>query len=146
MTHKKSIILFDGVCNLCNSSIDFIIQRDKEGRFLVGALQDGLSKKILSDYQVREDYLDSLVLLEDGEIFYKSTAALKISKSLSGVWPALYPLIVLPKWLRDPVYDFIGRNRYRWFGKKETCRLPTPGEKSRFLSEKNIPDSVLRVS
>lgn len=137
MTRKKSIILFDGVCNLCNSSIDFIIKRDKNDYFLVGALQDDFSKKILRSYDVKEDYLDSLVLLEDGNIYYRSTAALMISRKLSGIWPIFYAFIVLPAWIRDPIYDWIGSNRYRWFGKKETCRLPTPEEKSKFLSPEN---------
>jgi predicted DCC family thiol-disulfide oxidoreductase YuxK len=138
MNRQKSIIFFDGVCNLCNSSIDFIIKRDKNNHFLVGALQDDFSKKILSSYDVKEDYLDSLVLLEDGKIYYRSTAALMISRRLSGLWPFFYAFIVLPAWLRDPIYDWIGRNRYRWFGKKETCRLPTSEEKSKFLSPENF--------
>ncbi|TFV93204.1 DUF393 domain-containing protein [Algoriphagus kandeliae] len=136
MNESKSIIFFDGVCNLCNSSIDFILQRDKNNRFLVGALQDDFSKKILSNYSVKPDYLDSLVLLENDQIFYRSTAALKIAKYLSGLWPAFYIFIIFPSWLRDPIYDWIGRNRYRWFGKKNTCRLPTPEEEAKFLSPK----------
>jgi predicted DCC family thiol-disulfide oxidoreductase YuxK len=139
MTSSKSIIFFDGVCNLCNASIDFIIKRDKKGKFLVGALQDAISKKVLSEFEVKKDYLDSLVLLENNEIFYKSTAALKIAKNLSGLWPALYPLIYLPKGLRDPIYDWIAKNRYSWFGKKNTCRLPSPEEKAKFLTKENIP-------
>lgn len=139
MSQKKSIVFFDGVCNLCNSSIDFIIRNDANNRFLVGALQDELSKQILSEYDVDPNYLDSLVLLEDNQIFYKSTAALKIAKNLSGITPLLYPFIVLPKFLRDPVYDWIARNRYKWFGKKSTCRLPTPEEKSKFLTPSNSP-------
>lgn len=139
MNQSKSIVFFDGVCNLCNASIDFIIKRDRHNKFLVGALQDGFSKELLSKHQVKEDYLDSLVLLENGEIFYKSTAALKIARRLSGLWPVFYPLIILPTWLRDPVYDFIGKNRYRWFGKKNTCRIPTPEEKAKFLSKENFP-------
>lgn len=139
MNQSKSIVFFDGVCNLCNASIDFIIKRDRHNKFLVGALQDGFSKELLSKHQVKEDYLDSLVLLENGEIFYKSTAALKIARKLSGLWPVFYPLIILPTRLRDPVYDFIGKNRYRWFGKKNTCRIPTPEEKAKFLSKENLP-------
>lgn len=135
MTQSQSIVFFDGVCNLCNASIDFIIKRDRHNKFLMGALQDDFSKIVLSSYQVRQDYLDSLVLLEDGEIFYKSTAALKIARELSGLWPIFYPLIILPTWLRDPVYDFIGKNRYRWFGKKNTCRIATPEERAKFLSK-----------
>lgn len=142
MSEMKSIIFFDGVCNLCNASIDFIIQRDSDDTFLVGALQDELSREILDEFEVDKDYLDSLVLLESGEIFYRSTAALKIAKNLSGLWPALYPLIYLPKWLRDPVYDWIARNRYRWFGKKSTCRLPSPEEKAKFLSKENLHTAI----
>jgi predicted DCC family thiol-disulfide oxidoreductase YuxK len=139
MNNVKSIVFFDGVCNLCNSSVDFMIKRDKNDQFLVGALQDEISKDILSQYDVREDYLDSIILLEKGRIFYKSTAALKIARNLSGFWPALYPLIILPQELRDGVYDWIGKNRYKWFGKQNTCRLPSPEEKAKFLSPSNSP-------
>lgn len=139
MNKVKSIVFFDGVCNLCNSSVDFMIKRDKNNQFLVGALQDETSKDILSQYDVKEDYLDSIILLEKGKIFYKSTAALKIARHLSGLWPALYPLIILPQGLRDIVYDWIGQNRYKWFGKQNTCRLPSPEEKAKFLSPDNSP-------
>ncbi len=142
MSRSQSIVFFDGICNLCNASIDFIIKRDFKNQFLVGALQDDFSKEILSGHQVRQDYLDSLVLLDDDRIFYKSTAALKISRELSGLWPIFYPLIFLPKWIRDPIYDFIGKNRYRWFGKKNTCRIPTPEEKAKFLSKENYPSAM----
>lgn len=145
MTLAKSIIFFDGVCNLCNASIDFVIQRDKKDHFLVGALQEDFSKKILSKFEVRKDYLDSLVLLEEGIIYYKSTAALKIARHLSGLWPALYPLIFLPKFLRDPIYNWIGSNRYRWFGKKNACRLPTPTEKAKFLSMETIYQTGIKL-
>ena len=145
MTQAKSIIFFDGVCNLCNASIDFVIQRDRGDQFLVGALQEDLSKMILAKHQVREDYLDSLVLLEKGEIYYKSTAALKIARHLSGLWPAFYPLIFLPVVLRDSIYNWIGSNRYRWFGKKSTCRLPTPAEKAKFLSQETISQTGLKL-
>lgn len=139
MSQAKSIVFFDGVCNLCNASIDFILKRDRKNQFLVGALQDSYSKAILSVHNVDEDYMDSLVLLENGAIFYRSTAALKIARKLSGIWPIFYPLIILPTWLRDPVYDFIGNNRYRWFGKKNTCRIATPAEKAKFLSKETLP-------
>ncbi|MCE7054928.1 DCC1-like thiol-disulfide oxidoreductase family protein [Algoriphagus sp. AGSA1] len=145
MMANKSIIFFDGVCNLCNASIDFVIRRDKKDHFLVGALQDDFSRKILSGFEVREDYLDSLVLLENGKIYYKSSAALRIANKLSGLWPVLYPIILLPKSLRDPIYNWIGKNRYRWFGKKNTCRLPTPEEKSKFLSEETLRQTGLSL-
>lgn len=140
MSHKQSIIFFDGVCNLCNASIDFVIQRDKDNKYLVGALQDEVSKKILSQFSVDKNYLDSIVLLEANQIFYKSTAALKIAKNLSGLWPLLYPLIFLPVGFRDYFYNWIGKNRYKWYGKKSTCRLPTKEEQDKFLTQEKLPD------
>jgi len=139
MKEVKSIILFDGVCTLCNASIDFVMKRDPKNRFLVGALQESVSKKVLSDFQVDPAYLDSLVLVEKGKIYFRSTAALRIAKGLGGLWSLFYIFIILPTFLRDPVYDWIGKNRYRWFGKKSTCRMPTAEERKKFLSEENFP-------
>jgi predicted DCC family thiol-disulfide oxidoreductase YuxK len=133
MIPKKSVILFDGVCNLCNASIDFILKRDKKNKFLVGALQEEAGKKLLSKFEVNPEYLDSLVLIEDDQIYFRSTAALKIAKNLSDFWPLFHGFIFLPSGIRDGIYDWIGRNRYRWFGKKNTCRLPTPEERAKFL-------------
>ncbi|MCH7409195.1 DCC1-like thiol-disulfide oxidoreductase family protein [Belliella sp. DSM 111904] len=127
------IVLFDGVCNLCNSAIDFIIRNDKKNRFKVGALQDDRVKEILKNYQIDETYLDSLILVSGDQVYYRSTAALKIAKNLSGLWPILYGFIILPSFVRDPIYDWIAKNRYKWFGKKETCRLPTEEEKAKFI-------------
>jgi predicted DCC family thiol-disulfide oxidoreductase YuxK len=139
MIPGKSVILFDGVCNLCNASIDFIIKRDTKNLFLVGALQGEVGSKLLSDYKVNPKYLDSLVLIEDGKVYFRSSAALRIAKNLSGLWPIFYLFIFLPTSLRDPVYDWIGSNRYKWFGKKNTCRVPTESEKAKFLSLENYP-------
>jgi predicted DCC family thiol-disulfide oxidoreductase YuxK len=139
MSQEKSVILFDGVCNLCNASIDFIITRDQKNHFLVGALQEEAGKQLLSRYQVNPEYLDSLVLIEGGKIYFRSTAALKIAKNLPGIWSWLHGFIFLPVGFRDAIYDWIGRNRYRWFGKKSTCRLPSPEEKAKFLTLTNLP-------
>jgi predicted DCC family thiol-disulfide oxidoreductase YuxK len=136
---EKSIIVFDGVCNLCNASINFILKRDKKDMFLVGALQEEAGMKLLEKFKIPAGYSDSVVLVEKGDIFFKSTAALRIAKNLSGFWPIFYPLIFLPLWLRDSVYDWIGKNRYLWFGKKSTCRLPSPEEKRKFLTIENLP-------
>lgn len=133
MILNKSVILFDGVCNLCNSSIDFIIKRDKMDRFKVGALQEAAGKELLSKFKVNTEYLDSLILIEGEEIYFRSTAALKIARNLSGLWPLFYGFIIVPSSLRDGIYDWIGKNRYRWFGKKNTCRLPTPEERAKFI-------------
>ena len=132
--NQKSIILFDGVCSLCNASIDFILKRDHKNLFLVGALQSEEGKKLKETHQIPEEYFDSLILIEKGQVYFKSTGALKIAKNLSGLWPLFYPLIFLPERMRDLIYDWIGKNRYRWFGRKETCRLPTPEEKEKFLA------------
>lgn len=130
---EYSLVLFDGVCNLCNQAVDFIIRKDKNNNFKVGALQDSLVKDLLKTYTINEDYLDSLILIQGDEVFYKSSAALRIAKDLGGFWQVLYIGILLPRSLRDSIYDWIGRNRYKWFGKKETCRLPSPEEKEKFL-------------
>lgn len=131
---KYEVILFDGVCNLCNNSVDFVIQRDKKNRFKFGALQDPSTKKLLKDYFINSEYLDSLVLISGDQVYYKSSAALQIAKNLGGFWSVWYGLKIVPKFIRDPIYDWIAANRYKWFGKKETCRLPSPEEKEKFLS------------
>lgn len=133
MSRGKSVILFDGVCNLCNTSINFVLRRDKKNLFLVGALQSVEGKELLSRFDANPEYLDSLVLIEGDQIYYRSTAALRVAKKLPGFWPLLYGLIIFPPVIRDGVYDWIGKNRYRWFGEKNTCRLPTPEEKAKFL-------------
>lgn len=130
---QYKLVLFDGVCNLCNNAVDFIIRKDKKNRFKVGALQDEQVKEILEDYTIDSDYLDSLVLIDGDQVYYKSTAALHISRNLGGLWPLLYGFVILPKIIRDPIYDWVARNRYRWFGKKETCRLPTEEERNKFI-------------
>jgi predicted DCC family thiol-disulfide oxidoreductase YuxK len=131
---RYDIILFDGVCNLCNDAVDFIIKRDRKNHFKFTSLQDNVTQRLLKEYNIKEGYLDSIILIRGNQIFYKSRAALEISKKLSGIWPLLYSFIILPSFLRDPIYDWIANNRYKWFGKKETCRLPSEDEKSKFLS------------
>lgn len=131
---KFNLVLFDGVCNLCNQAVDFIIRKDKKDKFKVGALQDSVVKDLLKDYTIDENYLDSLVLIQGDDVFYKSSAALRIARDLGGFWQIFYIGILLPESIRDRIYDWIGRNRYKWFGKKETCRLPTPSEKEKFIS------------
>ena len=135
MIRDKSVILFDGVCNLCNSSIDFIIKRDKNDHFRVGALQEEAGKKLLSRFEVNPKYLDSLVLIEKEEIFFRSTAALKIARNLSGLWPLFYGFIILPKGLRDGVYN--------WIGKIVTAGLErkTPVDSLHLKSEQNLFNS-----
>ena len=130
---SKGIVLFDGVCNLCNHSVDFIIKKDKKASFKIAALQDEKSRVLLNKFRINSKELGSVILIQDGKVFMKSRAALEISRKLVWPWPLLYPLVLIPHQLRDTLYDWVARNRYRWFGKKETCRLPSPEEKSRFL-------------
>ena len=129
----KAVIFFDGVCNLCNSSVQLIIKRDKKEAFLFASLQSDYAKKNLPANLNNEAELQSIVLLEGDQLKVKSTAALTIAKRLSGLWPLLYVFIVVPKFIRDFVYDLIARNRYNWFGKKDQCMIPSKQLQSRFL-------------
>jgi len=129
----KKIILFDGVCNLCNGAITFIIQRDKKDIFRYAPLQSEIGKELAAKHHIDLDKVDSIILVSEDKAYAKSTAALRIAKQLSAGWPLLAVFLILPRFLRDAVYDFIARNRYKWFGKKEACMIPTPELKSKFL-------------
>ena len=133
MTSDKPIVLFDGVCNLCNGAVNFIIDRDKRQRFRFASLQSEVGEKLLAQHELPTTYLHSLVLVEDQKVFIKSTAALKIARHLDGAWPLCYIFIVLPPMVRDFFYDIVARNRYRLFGKSESCRYPTTAERARFV-------------
>ena len=129
----KSIILFDGVCNLCNSSVNFIIKHDKKTQFAFTSLQSDVAKEILLQFKIKKLNLDTIVLIDNGEIYEKSTAVLKILKHLNGGYKLLYAFMIFPKFIRDWVYSCIAKNRYKWFGKKDNCMIPTLEIKSRFL-------------
>ena len=129
----KAIVLFDGVCNLCNGAVDFIIKRDPDNYFLFASLQSDIGQAALKALNKSTNELDSILLIQQGKILEKSSAALAIARRLSGFWPVLGIFRFLPKALRDPIYTLIANNRYAWFGKKETCRLPSPEERARFL-------------
>jgi predicted DCC family thiol-disulfide oxidoreductase YuxK len=131
---NKEIILFDGVCNLCNGSVNFVIDRDKNDTFRFAALQSEEGKHVLKEAGIEEAYLDSIVLLKNGKMYKKSAAALHIAKKMSGMWPLMSAFFIFPAFLRDIVYDFIARNRYKWFGRQEVCRIPSPELKAKFLS------------
>ncbi|MFT7386539.1 MAG: putative DCC family thiol-disulfide oxidoreductase YuxK [Nonlabens sp.] len=133
MKQSQDIVLFDGVCNLCNAAILFIIKRDKNNRFKFAPLESDTGKELLSMHQIDSSKIDSIVLISGDSAFAKAGAALRISKHLTGLWPLLYSLVIIPRCISDVVYDFIARNRYKWFGKKESCMIPTPELKSKFL-------------
>jgi len=127
------IIFFDGVCNLCNGAVLFIIKRDKKNTFQFASLQSDFARAQLQKHHIDASALQSIILKSGDRVFTKSTAALRIAKKLSGLWPLLYGLIVVPTFIRDGVYNVIAKNRYRWFGKREVCMVPTPELKARFL-------------
>ena len=130
-----SIILYDGVCNLCDHTVKFILKRDKKGVFNFAPLQSSFAKEELSKlgYHLLTD-LSSVVLVSGGKVFSKSSAFLEIIKKLPLPWPLFFPAIIIPKVVRDLIYDWISKNRYRWFGKSDTCLLPKPEWKSRFVA------------
>ncbi|MCT8340258.1 thiol-disulfide oxidoreductase DCC family protein [Flavobacteriaceae bacterium TK19130] len=130
---QHKIILFDGVCNLCNSSIIFIIKRDKYDVFRFAALQEGIGQALIAKHNIDTSKTDSIILVDGDTHYEKSSAALRIAKHLSGGWPLLSAFLILPKFIRNAVYDYIAKNRYKWFGKKESCMIPTPDLKSKFL-------------
>lgn len=129
-----TIVLFDGVCNLCNATVNFLIDCDPNGRFKFGALQSEAVEPFLERYGLQADRLESFVLIEDEQVYRRSEAALRIAWRLGGAWRLLYPFLLLPRPLRDAAYAWIAANRYRWFGKQEACRMPTPELKARFIA------------
>ncbi|MEE2802003.1 MULTISPECIES: thiol-disulfide oxidoreductase DCC family protein [Nonlabens] len=129
----KKIILFDGVCNLCNGAVVFIIKRDKKDVFRFAALQSEIGEKLLRKHQIDPEKTDSIILVDDNNAFAKAGAALRIAQQLSGLWPALAILRIVPRFISNAVYDWIASNRYQWFGKKESCMIPTPELKAKFL-------------
>jgi len=120
--HEKNIILFDGICNLCNRSIDFILKRDKKNQFYYVSLQSDEGKKIVIWYKIPRK-TDSVILIKKGEVFTESDAAIEVGRLLSFPWNCVVILKVIPRVCRDWVYQWIARNRYRWFGKQENCRI-----------------------
>ena len=129
------MILFDGVCNLCNRFVHFVIARDPSGRFHFGALQSDAAHRMLREAHTPATVPDSIVLVDEGRVFTRSTAALRVARGLRFPWPLAYGLIAVPRPLRDWVYDIVARNRYVWFGKRDACMVPTPDLRARFLGD-----------
>ena len=130
----KKIILFDGVCNLCNSAVQFIIKNDKKDIFRFVALQSYLGKEICKHIGVDQNKIDSIILYNPGEAYYyKSSAAIEIAEDLGGIYNLVSIFKILPEKLRNYFYDYIAKNRYKWYGKKESCMIPTPELKAKFL-------------
>jgi predicted DCC family thiol-disulfide oxidoreductase YuxK len=131
---QHKIILFDGVCNLCNGSVTFILQREKESVFQFASIQSEAGRGLLEWCGLPKDYNQAVILIDRGKIFLGSTAALKLGKTLKFPWSILsYAGFIIPKLIRDWVYNQIAQHRYQWFGKREVCMVPTPNLKARFL-------------
>ena len=135
------MILFDGVCNLCNGFVQFIIERDPRTRFRFASLQSNAAAALLNGARSAEASRhssvlpDSVVLVENGQLYTQSTAALRVARGLGFPWNVAYVFVIVPKPLRDAVYDWVARNRYRWFGKRDVCMVPTPELRQRFLND-----------
>ena len=129
------IVLFDGVCNFCSASVQFMIARDPKARLKFAALQSEAGKKLMKEHGMADfsGDPDSIVVIDEGKVYEHSSAALRIARVLSFPWPVFYVGIIWPKFLRDAIYRFIAKRRYKWFGRKESCLVPTPELRARFL-------------
>jgi predicted DCC family thiol-disulfide oxidoreductase YuxK len=129
----RPVVLFDGVCNLCNRAVQFIIKRDKKKQFRFAALQGKGGNDLLKKFDLPANLFNSFILVEGDKVYTRSTAALRVAKKLSGGWKLLYGLMIVPRFIRNAVYNVIAKNRYKWFGKRNECMIPAPGLKERFL-------------
>ncbi|QTH45932.1 thiol-disulfide oxidoreductase DCC family protein [Cohnella sp. LGH] len=127
------VLLIDGHCNMCHGLAKFVVGRDKRAVFRFASLQSELGRRLLKEGGMPEDALETFVMVDNGKYYTKSTAALRIGRKLGWPWSVAYPAIVVPRFVRDRVYRFVARRRYRWFGRSESCLLPTPDMRSRFL-------------
>ena len=131
---KHKVILFDGVCNLCNSFVNFVIRNDKKEVFKFAPIQSDFGKIALKKHRINSKDTDSIILIDDDNYYIKSSAALYIAKELSGAYPLLFCFMIVPKFIRNWIYDLVAKNRYKWFGKKVSCMIPTPELKDKFYS------------
>ncbi len=134
MEKDRKLILFDGVCNLCNGAIQFVIKRDKKDTFRYAALQSDIGLQLMQERGIDPSKMDSIILIEPGVAYFtKSDAALRIGQDFGGLWKAIALLTWIPRPIRDGIYDIIAKNRYRWFGRKDACMIPTPELQAKFL-------------
>ena len=131
---QQSIIFFDGVCNLCTNSVKFVIKRDKKDAFRFAPLQSDAAHQYLGPFGLSLGELNTIILLEDNKVYQRSAAALRIARKLGGGWPLLYGFMIFPAFIRDFVYNQIAKRRYRIWGKQDSCIVPTPELKAKFLS------------
>ena len=131
---QQPVILFDGVCNFCNSAVNFVIRHDKKAQVQFAPLQSDKGRLFLRQYGLPAAEMKSFVFIEEGKSYTQSTAALRVCRYLNGLWPLCYGFIIVPKFLRDGIYNWIAKNRYKWFGVREQCMMPTPEVRTRFIS------------
>ena len=132
--NQQPIILFDGVCNFCNSAVNFTIRRNKKANIAFAPMQSEVGQKLLQQYNLPKDDMQSFIFIENERVYKQSTGVLKVSRHLRGLWPLCYGFIIVPKFIRDGIYNWIAKNRYKWFGMRQQCMIPTPEIKARFLS------------
>lgn len=133
-TKNNPVLYFDGVCNLCNNSVQFVIRHDKTNRFLFASLQSAAGRKVTDNIKAEQGVTpDSLILFYNGRYYFKSDAAMQTAKLLGGAWKLFVMLVIVPRFIRNIVYDKIAKNRYIWFGRRDECMIPTPALKKRFL-------------
>lgn len=132
---ENRIVLIDGECNLCDGVVQFLIKHDPKKKFRFASLQSNAGKRLAPEDAGEGDDLKSFIFIENGKLYRESSAALRVIRHMDGFWPLLYAFIIVPPFLRNAVYKFIARNRYKWFGKKDVCLLPTPEMRARFINE-----------
>lgn len=130
---QQPVILFDGVCNFCNGAVNFVIKRDEKALIQFAPLQSEKGRMFSRQFGFSEEDMKTFLFIEDGRVYTKSTAALRVCRYLGALWPLCYGFIIVPKFIRDGMYNWIAKNRYKWFGKKETCMMPTPEIRTRFI-------------
>jgi len=129
----KPVILFDGYCNLCSGSVVFILKREPKDIFRFASLQSDYAAGLIDRLGIRDEAPDSIILVEKDRVYYRSRAALRIARRLRRLWPLIYVLVIVPPFIRNPIYDWIAKNRYRWFGKRNTCFVPPKDLSYKFL-------------
>jgi predicted DCC family thiol-disulfide oxidoreductase YuxK len=127
------VILFDGVCNYCNAMVNFVIRKDRKGEIKFAAMQSPAGRALLIQHGIDPDNLRSFVFIDGDKVYERSDGMIAVARYLPGIWKAGTALRILPRGLRNSLYDFVAKNRYKWFGKKEQCMIPTPEVRSRFL-------------
>jgi predicted DCC family thiol-disulfide oxidoreductase YuxK len=133
MNSSQPVILFDGVCNLCNRGVQFIIKKDKKKHFRFASLQGKAGQEFLKKFDLPASVFNSFILIDEDKIYTRSSAGLRVAKKLGGALKLLYGFMIVPRFIRDAVYNLIAKNRYKWFGRKDECMIPTPELRERFL-------------